>query len=657
MTRRALPWVDARPHPRTILRQEPFASALHRYAADHGQSDAAVHAEAESLLDQMLASHRGRIVAAWSGFGRWMLRAHDVVIDEEQIVALRALDRASSLAFVFSHRSYLDGLVLPLALASRRFGATYTVGGANLDLPVFGQLASQSGMIFIRRSVRDSPLYRTILRNYIALLARRGENLAWSIEGGRTRTGKLRPPTHGLLHYLALAVDDHPSTSVHVVPVSIVYDQLHEVPRMTGEARGLAKRPEDLAWLVSMARSQRRRLGRAYLSFGTPIPLRERLSELRSEGVDESQLVERIALDASHRINRVTAVTVTAVVCLVVLGADRALTFDQVLQTVSPLADYIVARGWPVAGGATLTDRSTIRRALHELVDSGVVDVYEGGAESVWQVADGQHLVAAFYRNTLIHFLVDRAISEVALIEAERIGRSPALTAPDRTAPNRTAPDRPSPARTLPDLDPLDIAWMQALALRDLFKFEFFFPRRREFETDLLDELTTLAPGRTAQQAAAEATAVLAQSSLFVGHHVLRPFVDAYSLLADRLCLAGGADVAGAEREELLQESLRLGEQWVRQRRIASAESLSLELLRTGLKLVDHRGLLAVDLSKDLDPAPADEPAARADLAARRTAFREELARLDGDLATLAALAQRTSTADGLDAEVPDGAR
>ncbi len=654
--------MDARPHPRNILRQEPFASALHRYAADHGQSDAAVHAEAESLLDQMLASHRQRIVAAWSGFGRWMLRAHDVVIDEEQIVALRALDRTSSLAFVFSHRSYLDGLVLPLALASRRFSATYTVGGANLDLPVFGQLASQSGMIFIRRSVRDSALYRIILRNYIALLARRGENLAWSIEGGRTRTGKLRPPTHGLLHYLALAVDDAPSTSVHVVPVSIVYDQLHEVPRMTGEARGLAKRPEDLAWLVSMARSQRRRLGRAYLSFGTPIPLRERLTELRSEGVDESQLVERIALDASHRINRVTAVTVTAVVCLAVLGADRALTFDEVLQTVSPLADYIVARGWPVAGGATLTDRSTIRRALHELVDSGVVDVYEGGAESVWQVAQGQHLVAAFYRNTLIHFLVDRAISEVALIEAERSGevadRTPSERLPSDRTPSTLVPSaRASSTPTLPDLDPLDIAWRQALALRDLFKFEFFFPRRRDFETDLLDELTTLAPGRTAQQATAEATAVLAESSLFVGHHVLRPFVDAYSLLADRLCLAGGADIVGAEREELLQESLRLGEQWIRQRRIASAESLSLELLRTGLKLVDHRGLLTVDQNADLDLAPADEPAARADLAARRTAFRDELARLDGDLATLAALAQRTSTTGGSDTEVRDGAR
>ena len=119
---------------------------------------------------------------------------------------------------------------------------------------------------------------------------------------------------------------------------------------MTGEARGLAKRPEDLAWLVSMARSQRRRLGRAYLSFGTPIPLRERLTELRSEGVDESQLVERIALDASHRINRVTAVTVTAVVCLAVLGACSDSDSSKAGSVASAVAD---APASDTTGGAS----------------------------------------------------------------------------------------------------------------------------------------------------------------------------------------------------------------------------------------------------------------------------------------------------------------
>ena len=131
---------------------------------------------------------------------------------------------------------------------------------------------------------------------------------------------------------------------------------------MTAEARGSRKRPEDLGWLIRFARSQGGRLGRAYVSIGEPFPLRQRMATLRAEGNDTSQAVERVAIDASHRINRATPVTTVAVVCLALLGADRALTFERVLDTVEPLARYIRDRRWPVAGAANLTDRSTIRR-------------------------------------------------------------------------------------------------------------------------------------------------------------------------------------------------------------------------------------------------------------------------------------------------------
>ena len=95
---------------------------------------------------------------------------------------------------------------------------------------------------------------------------------------------------------------------------------------MTAEARGGVKRPEDLRWLVNFARSQGERLGRAYLDFGTPLAVRERLAELHADDPGGAHAVERIALQTCHRINRATPVTVTAVVCLALLAADRSLT-------------------------------------------------------------------------------------------------------------------------------------------------------------------------------------------------------------------------------------------------------------------------------------------------------------------------------------------
>jgi glycerol-3-phosphate O-acyltransferase len=55
---------------------------------------------------------------------------------------------------------------------------------------------------------------------------------------------------------------------------------------MTAEAKGGRKRPENFRWLVSFARSQQRRLGRAYLTVGEPIALRERTAALQAEGND-----------------------------------------------------------------------------------------------------------------------------------------------------------------------------------------------------------------------------------------------------------------------------------------------------------------------------------------------------------------------------------
>ncbi|HPZ69110.1 MAG TPA: lysophospholipid acyltransferase [Dermatophilaceae bacterium] len=593
-----------------LLADPGLAASLERYAADHDLPIGPVRAEAAEHLREMVATHNPRATQSWDKLGAWIMRAHDVLVDEEDMARLKALDREHCLAIVFSHRSYLDGWVLPNVMASRRFSPLFTFGGANLDLPVVGAVVSRTGIIFIKRETKEIPVYRLTLRAYISHLVQRRANLAWSIEGGRTRTGKLRPPVHGILRYLSDAAEASDGPDVMLVPVSIVYDQLHEVAGMTAEARGSRKRPEDLGWLIRFARSQGGRLGRAYVSIGEPFPLRQRMATLRAEGNDTSQAVERVAIDASHRINRATPVTTVAVVCLALLGADRALTFERVLDTVEPLARYIRDRRWPVAGAANLTDRSTIRRALQELVASGVLTVFEAGTEPVWRIAPDQHLVAAFYRNTVIHILVDRAIGEVALLDAIAAGEG---------------------------ADVERAAWERAKALRDLLKFEFFFPGRDDFERELRAELALMAPGGAGALTLDSARALLDGSDLYVANLVLRPFVDAYLVVADRLAAAGDSAVNEAD---VLDEALRVGQQWELERRIASAESVSLELYRTGLRLARHRGLLGGEGADTAYPGES--------LGARRAAFLVELQDVATQLDTIARITQASRSARGL---------
>ena len=213
-------------------------------------------AEAAGYLREMGAMHSARAMNAWSRFTKWMFRAHDLLVDEEAARRLRQLDRKYSLLFLFSHRSYLDGAAVPVALDRHGISPAFTLGGANLNFFPVGHLARRSGIVYIRRSTQDQPVYKLALRAYIGQLIRNRKNLSWSIEGGRTRTGKLRPPTYGIVRYVVDAIEATPDTEAVIVPVSIVYEQLHEVGVMTAEARGGRKRPEDLRWLVNFARLQ-----------------------------------------------------------------------------------------------------------------------------------------------------------------------------------------------------------------------------------------------------------------------------------------------------------------------------------------------------------------------------------------------------------------
>ena len=582
-----------------LLASPWYEERLMKLAAELGRDPDSVRAEAAGYLREMATSLDERAVRAWRGFSRWFMRAYDVLVDEDQIAQLRKLDGKATLAFAFSHRSYLDGMLLPEEIQANRLSPAFTFGGANMNFFPMGGWAKHTGTIFIRRQTKDIPVYRFVLRAYAAQLVQNHANLAWSIEGGRTRTGKLRPPVFGILRYITDAVDEIDGPEVYLVPTSIVYDQLHEVEAMTTEAYGAKKRPEDLRFLINLARQQGRRLGRAYLDFGELLPLRKRLEGLRADESGTGTEIERIALDVEHRINRATPVTPTAVVSLSLLGADRSLSITEVLGTLRPLASYIAARNWAVAGAADLTNRSTIRWTLHQLVASGVVTVYDAGTEPVWGIGAHQHLVAAFYRNTAIHILVDRAIAETAL-----------LAATENCVDGSVLP------ATVRD---------EALSLRELLKFEFLFSARAQFEKDLADEVRLIGPveDTTKAASAADVRRLLERADLLLAHLVLRPFLDAYHIVADRLA---ALEDESFDEDAFLAECLDVGKQWELQRRIANAESRSMELFKTALRLARHREL--VDGFEDPD------------IAERRRQFADEIATAIRRVNTIAELAR-----------------
>src|SRR3546814_14484028 len=73
-------------------------------------------------------------------------------------------------------------------------------------------------MIFLRRSFQGQPVYKLVLRHYIAWLLAKRFPLSWAFEGTCSRLGKLMPPKYGLMKYVLDAAHATGTGDVHFVP-------------------------------------------------------------------------------------------------------------------------------------------------------------------------------------------------------------------------------------------------------------------------------------------------------------------------------------------------------------------------------------------------------------------------------------------------------
>ncbi|HWF53864.1 MAG TPA: glycerol-3-phosphate 1-O-acyltransferase [Solirubrobacteraceae bacterium] len=545
-----------------ITASAEFRAEIDKLAEQEGRPAEQVMGEAVSALRELATVQSPVAIDAF----RLLLspmhaRAYDVQVDLDGLERLRELNRRHALVFLPTHRSYADPLVLAEVLHDNNFPRNHLLGGNNLAFWPIGPLGKRAGVVFIRRSFGDDRVYKLAVREFLGYLVAKRFNIEWYLEGGRTRTGKLRPPKYGLLHYLAAAVDKHRAEDVMLVPVSINYSRLHEVSKMAEEQGGKKKKAEGLGWLAGYMRAQARRIGSVRIDFGEAISLRAALDDAGEDG----PRLEKVAFRICDGINRITPVSAPSLVTFALLGTPRrALTLDQVRRILAPVIDYCARRQLP-GDVEPLRSATRLRGALDELVVAGVVSVYDGGTEPVWQIAPGNHMVAAFYRNGVIHHFMDRAIVELGLLHAAR----------------HEAQE--------PDL--VQSAWEYALTVRDLLKFEFFFADKTRFREELRAELDLIDPDWAQRSATPEgATELLRGSGLLVANRTLRSFLDAQLVLAELLAKRDPREPV--DRDAFVKECLGVGRQMLLQGRMHSAESLSQELFNAALQLAANRDLL-----------------------------------------------------------------
>ncbi|MBX7431360.1 glycerol-3-phosphate 1-O-acyltransferase [Mycobacterium sp. Y57] len=576
-----------------LIKPEVLASARFREGLE--KIPGATVEKAGEMLDELGTGWSRFSVDLIPALGRAIFsRGFDPNIDYDraEVEAMRHGLEAHPAVLLFSHRSYLDGVIVPVAMQENRLPPVHTFAGINLSFGAMGPLMRRSGVIFIRRKL-DDPLYKFVLRQFVGYIVEKRFNLSWSIEGTRSRTGKMLPPKLGLLAYVADAYLDGRSDDILLQPVSISFDQLHETAEYAAYARGGEKTPEGLSWLYNYIKAQgERNYGKIYVRFPEAVSMRQYLGDphgpMATDPDAKRLALQKMAFEVAWRILQITPVNATALVSALLLSTRGiALTLDQLHHTLQDTLDYLERKQTPMTNSALrLRAPDGVRAAVDALSNGHPVTRIDGGREPVWYIAPQDELEAAFYRNTMIDAFLETSLVELALAHAANA-----------------------------DGDRLDVFWAQVMRLRDLLKFEFYFADSAAFREHVAEEMSWLPRTRGGREdsdweqdveaGGERIDRVLREKRPAIAGPLLRPFFEAYWIVADVL-IDAPADIS---EKDLTARALAVGQQYVAQTVVRSTESVSALLFATARQVAADQHLLE----------------AAADLTERRMAFRDEL--------------------------------
>jgi putative phosphoserine phosphatase/1-acylglycerol-3-phosphate O-acyltransferase len=560
-----------------ILSNTDFQKTLARLSVQKGISQVQANIEAETYLQELYAEHDPTTNFGFIEAFQYLISQgfdHQIDTDPAELKALSKLMRRHPVAFVLTHKSYIDLIVLMIVLARHGLPLPFLFAGINLDMVLIGKLVRKNGVIFIRRSFKDNPIYKATLRYYISWLLKKQSHFMWAIEGTRSRTGKLVWPQMGILKYIAEAEHDI-KQQVKYVPVSIVYDLIPDVEDMTTEGRGKKKKPETLKWMLGyLKKMSSEKLGKISLRIGESTDITEDKTDQLNLPAEAESLTDNtislLAFKLIQKINKITPVTTVSLICNALLS-KFSLTKRGVESNVSDLMqiienhklDALVDRGMPIG--------ESVQRALNLLVQADIVRYQGDGLHTRYTVNRGKYLQATYYANMSVHHLVHRAFIELALLKISTI-----------------------------EIGQRQIEfWKEIMSLRDFFKFEFFYASKDKFSSEIEAELAMMLGSVNDHifDKDQDIHSILRSQNLLVSPVILTNYLEAYKVVSEGLLIWD--PTIKFEESSFVEYCLFLGEEmhWLGQ--IKRVEAVSLPFLQNGIRLVKNLKVWPDNLSED----------------------------------------------------------
>ena len=422
-----------------VLSSSAIEEAIHTTANETKKDPEDLRILARKYVDEMAADIKYVYIEYGHKLLSWIFNSmyDGIWYNEDMLSKIKQLLPRYPVVFIPNHRSHIDYLALSNILYTNGLSVPHVAAGINLSFWPLGAIFRRCGAFFIRRKFPKNEIYKKVFESYLRTLIKEGYSIEFFIEGGRTRTGRLREPKLGMLGAIVRAMLDNVNRDLYIVPTSITYDKVVEEDAYLKEIKGEEKKKEGLLDLIKLRRYLARRYGKIYVNFGEPLSLRTFMEKCVSgevkapsnEETEEMRPEEGITKCMARAIMSelgsgcfVTSYALTATALL--MHDKKGIIESECKYNARLLIDYLNYAGARLSHPLIEDPEGSIEDALAKFASSGDIAVYTNFTPPYYLINDDKRWRIDFQKGTILHLLLPIGALSHLLIRSTEKGRA-----------------------------------------------------------------------------------------------------------------------------------------------------------------------------------------------------------------------------------------
>ncbi len=413
-----------------ILTSELLREFMQKYAKRRNIHIIQAQKEAHRYLDEIAANYNTTVIKIAFVIIRWLFNTifDGVLVDKEGLRQVKNMARKAPLILIPCHKSHIDYLILSYTMHNQNMPCPHIFAGKNLSFWPMGPIFKRVGAFFVRRTFGGAVFYSKVFSEYIYKLLKEGFNIEVFIEGTRSRTGKLLPPQLGMLSILLNAYKTGACEDLIFVPIFIGYDRVPEEKAYLQEVEGGQKVQESLSGVLKARKILKKRYGKIYLNFNTPISLNELTAESGTSlndmtSKEQNMLCRKIGSQVLNAIDEAGVVTPRAMVASVLLNSPKStLSRPNLMQQVQIYKDYLLSQNARLSETLIPDHTRAVDHILNfyaqrNLIDQLTLDGQHSPDHIKYQVHKNKRPGLEYYKNQSIFFFIPAAFTALAFLE------------------------------------------------------------------------------------------------------------------------------------------------------------------------------------------------------------------------------------------------